>query len=184
LISAKHRLLVRVGGQYSAYRQPIRVKVSSQSAIDLEPDFMIGVAQAGLVWQPFRRNSFFLTAGAGYTWHPNLSVVLTTRDKLDFDGLVLNPDDVGRVALDLRWHSIVGYFGAGFGRPIPRKRFSVGVELGVYYLGRPRVNLTYDGFLETTTIDEQVPRFERNLANYRYLPSLNITLTYRLNRSL
>ncbi|GAB3747424.1 hypothetical protein [Spirosoma pomorum] len=182
-ISKPKRLQVRIGGQYIAYQKPIRVKVSSESALTLEPDFMIGIAQAGLVWQPFRRNSFFLTAGAGYTWHPNLSVVMTAENQLDLDGLILTPEDVGRVALDLRWSSVVGYIGGGFGRIIPRKRFGVGVELGMYYLGKPKVNLTYEGFLETTTIDEQVPKLERNLRNYRYLPVLNLTLTYRLSRN-
>jgi hypothetical protein len=177
-----HRLSVRAGVQYIAYRQPFQVAVSKESNLTLSPDFMIGVVQAGLVWRPFKRGSFFVTGGAGYTWHPNLNVVMTTDNKLDLDGIELTPEDVGTVNLGLRWHSVVGYAGLGFGRTIPRRRVGVGVELGVFYLGRPRVSLDYSGFLETTTIDEQIPRVEQNLAGYRYLPSLNVTVTYRLNR--
>ncbi len=179
-LSASQRLWLRVGGQYIAYRKPVRVDVSSESYITVTPDFMIGLAQAGLAWQPFRRGSFFLAGGLGYTWHPHLGAVITTDKKLNLGGLELLPEDVGTVNLALRWRPVVGYLGGGFGRAVPRKRWGAGVELGVFYLGRPRVDLAYEGFLETTNLDEQVPVVERNLSGYRYLPSLNFTLTYRL----
>ncbi|WP_232325883.1 hypothetical protein [Spirosoma montaniterrae] len=179
-LSSAKRLWLRVGGQYIAYRQPIRVNVSSESYITVDPDFMIGLAQAGLMWQPFRRGSFYLAGGLGYTWHPHLGAVVTTDKKLNLGGLELLPEDVGTVSLAVRWRPVVGYFGFGFGRPVPRRRWGVGVELGAFYLGRPRVDLAYEGFLETTNLSEQVPVVERNLSNYRYLPSLNFTLTYRL----
>lgn len=175
------RLTLRVGGQYVAYRDPIRVKAGPDAYVTVKPDFMIGLAQANLKWHPFRRGSVFLTAGLGYTWHPTLSIVVTAENTLNFDGLVLTPEDVGTLNLGFRWRPVVGYLGWGFGRSIPRKRVGVGFEMGVFYLGRPRVQLAYEGFLETTTLSEQVPVVERNLSNYRYLPSLNVTLCYALH---
>ncbi len=95
----------------------------------------------------------------------------------------MTPEDVGTINLGVRWHPVIGYAGWGFGRAIPRRRFGVGFEMGVYYLGRPTVQLDYEGFLETTNLSEQVPIVERNLSNYRYLPALSLTLSYVLNRS-
>lgn len=183
VLSRPQRLLWRVGGQYIAYRKPVQLKTAPGSYLTIDPDFVISTAQAGLKWNPFRRGSFFVAAGVGYTWHPALNVVLTANDKLNLGGLELTPEDVGTVKLGVRWHPVVGYAGWGFGRTIPRRRFGVGFEMGVYYLGRPTVQLDYEGFLETTNISEQVPVVEQNLSNYRYLPSLSITLTYALNRS-
>lgn len=180
ILSDTRRLSLRVGGQYIAYRKPVRIEVAKDSYITVDPDFMIGVAQASLKWRPFRRGSFFVVGGLGYTWHPNLSFVITAQDKLNLDGLELTPEDVGTVNLGFRWHPVVGYLGWGFGRTLPRRRLGVGFEMGVYYLGRPAVQLDYEGFLESTTLDQQVPIVERNLSNYRYLPSLNVTLTYSL----
>ncbi|MDB5241220.1 MAG: hypothetical protein JWP57_1845 [Spirosoma sp.] len=183
VVSHSHRLTARVGGQYIAYRKPIRLKTAPASYLTVDPDFMISTGQAGLVWNPFRRGTFFIAAGVGYTWHPNMSFVITANDKLNLGGLELTPEDVGTVNLGVRWHPVVGYVGWGFGRVIPRRRFGLGFEMGMYYLGRPTVQLSYEGFLETTNLDEQVPIVERNLSNYRYLPSLSLTLSYALNRS-
>jgi hypothetical protein len=183
VLSEPKRLTLRVGGQYVAYRKPVRIETAPDSYLTVDPDFMVGTAQAGLVWNPFRRGSFFVAAGLAYTWHPELGFVITANDKLNLGGLELTPEDVGTINLGVRWHPVVGYVGWGFGRIIPRKRFGVGFEMGVYYLGRPTVQLDYEGFLETTNLSEQVPVVERNLSNYRYLPSLNLTVSYRLNRA-
>ncbi len=181
LLSRSNRLTLRVGGQYFAYRKLIRVKAATDSYIQIKPDLTIGIAQANLKWHPFSRGSFFVTAGVGYTWHPDIRFVITAENKLNLDGLELTPESVGTVNLGLRWHPIVGYLGWGFGRSTPIKRLGIGFEMGVFYLGKPSVHLDYEGFLETTTIDEQVPIVERNLSNYRYLPTINLTLSYRLN---
>lgn len=181
LLGPSGRLTLRVGGQYFAYRKPLRVGVGADSYLQIKPDLTIGIAQAGVLWRPFRRGSFFVAGGVGYTWHPTLQFTVIAENKLNFDGLELTPQDVGTVNLGFRWHPIVGYLGWGFGRSIPVKRLGVGVEMGVFYLGKPSVTLDYDGFLETTTIDEQVPKVERNLTSYRYLPTINLTLSYRLD---
>ncbi|WP_461136515.1 hypothetical protein [Spirosoma lituiforme] len=181
VISQANRLTLRVGGQYFAYRKLIRVKAATDSYIQVKPDFMIGIAQANLKWHPFQRSSFFVTGGLGYTWHPDMRFVITAENKLNLDGLELTPEDVGTVNLGFRWHPIVGYLGWGFGRSLPNKRIGVGFEMGVFYIGKPSVQLDYEGFLETTTIDQQVPTVERNLSNYRYLPSINVMFSYKLN---
>lgn len=180
VLSQSNRLILRIGGQYAAYRQTVRLRAASDSYIQIKPDITIGQALASLKWHPFPKSSFFVTGGVGYTWHPDMRFMLQAENKLDLDGLVMTPEDVGTVDIGFRWHPVVGYLGWGFGRSLPNKRFGVGVEMGVFYLGKPSVNLDYEGFLETTTIDEQVPIVERNLSNYRYLPTLNLTFSYTL----
>lgn len=182
-LSWSRRLSLRTGVRYVAYRKPINVRVAPESSLRIIPDFMIGTAEANLQWHPFRRRPLFLAAGLGYSWHPNLSVVLTAENNLNFDGLVLSADDVGTIRLGVHWRPIVAYVGWGFARMIPRKRIGVGFEMGIHYLGRPRIRLDYDGFLETTNIDEQLPVVARNLAGYRYLPSISFLLTYALKRT-
>lgn len=181
-LSRAHRLTLRTGGQYIAYRKPIRIKTAPDSYLIVDPDFMIGTVQAGLKWNPFRRGAFFVAAGVGYTWHPTIGFEITADDKLNLGGLVLMPEDVGTINLGVRWHPVVGYAGWGFGRTVPRRRIGIGFEMGVYYLGKPSVQLDYKGFLETTNLREQVGTVERNLSNYRYLPSLSLTISYALSR--
>lgn len=182
LLNQHHRLWGRVGAQYVARTRPFQVKVDQDAYVTVTPDFMIGLAEAGLKWYPFRRGTFFITAGAAYNWHPHLNLAITSQTEINLGGLLLTPRDVGTIDLRFRWPSVMGYVGGGFGRTVPRKRLGVGVEIGMLYLGKPRVSLNYDGFLEATTIDEQVPVVEHNLSGYRYLPSVNVTLTYGLGR--
>jgi hypothetical protein len=179
-VSSARRLMLRVGGQYFAYHRLIQVKAASDSYVNIKPDLTIGLAQANLKWHPFQRSSFFLTGGLAYSWHPDMRFVITAENTLNFDGLELTPQDVGTVNLGFRWHPVVGYLGWGFGRSFPNKRLGAGVEMGVFYLGKPRVSLDYEGFLETTTIDEQVAVVEQNLSGYRYLPTINLTLSYKI----
>lgn len=181
-LPTKARLVARAGASYFAVRKPFALTVGDSSKIDVDPDFVIGVVNASLKWHPFRRGSFFLTAGGGYTWHPTVGGVLTARNKLNFGGILMSPDNFGTIQAALRWHRLLGYAGMGFGRSLPRRRVGVGVELGVYYLGAPRLELQYEGFLETTTLQEQVPTIERNLSGYRWLPNLQFNLSYALRR--
>lgn len=182
LLNSAHRLSLRLGGQYVAYQKLIRIKAKSDSYINIQPDFAIAIAQASVKWHPLRKGTLFLVGGIGYTWHPSQRTEITTENKLKLDDLVLMPEDVGTVNLGVRWQPIMGYLGWGFGRSIPKRRFGAGFEMGVHYLSKPRLELNYTGFLETTTLDQQIPTIERNLASYRYLLTINLMLSYRLTK--
>lgn len=174
------RLTARLGASYFAYRKLVRVDVGEGSKLDLSPDIVLGIGQINLKWHPFRKSSFFVSGGGGYSVRPDVAVTIRAQDKLKFGGLEMTPENVGTIRTALRWGHPLGYGSLGFGRTIPRRRMGFGVELGCYYLGRPEVRLEYEGFLETTTLDEQVPKIEQNMRNYRWLPSLQFNLSYRL----
>lgn len=181
-VSQANRLAVVARGHYLAYKKPILLETAPGSFLQMRPDALIGFVQAGLHWHPFRRGSFFLATGLAYTWHPYVGVVATAEGNLNLGGLELTSEDVGSIDLQVRWRPILGYLGWGFGRVIPRRRVGLGFEMGVFYLGRPRIDLHYEGFLETTNLSEQVPVLEHNLRHYRYLPTLNLQLSYRVSR--
>lgn len=181
------RLTARVGASYFAYRKMIEVETGEEGGkLNITPDAVIGIGQATVKWHPFfskkkgMARSFFLTGGAGYTWHPDFGVTLQSTENIKFGGLEMSPENVGTINAGLRYSNLMGYAGLGFGRSIPRHRVGFGVELGCYYLSSPKVKLAYDGFLEATTLDEQIPTVERNMKDYRYLPSLQFHLSIAL----
>ncbi len=179
-LSSRPRLVLRVGVTYVGYKQKLELDIGQGSKIDFYPDVVIGIAQTSVKWHPFRRGSFFLTAGAGYTWRPDLRLKVTAQNKLDLGGISIKAEEFGTVGLGIKWSSVVGYAGLGMGRSIPKRRFGVGFELGCYYLGPPKVLLDLDGFLETTTLEEQIPLIEKNMRGYRFLPNLQVVFTYAL----
>ncbi|GAB3254742.1 hypothetical protein GCM10027347_15370 [Larkinella harenae] len=180
-LNADSRLVGRIGVSYFAYDRVFRVK-AGEGKLNITPDLVLGIALASVKWHPFKRNQFFLTGGAGYTWRPDVKANVTAEGNVTFGGLQISEENVGVVNAALRWNSALGYAGLGYGRSTPIRRLGFAVELGCYYLGTPTVDLQYTGFLETTTIDEQIPVIQNNLRNYRFLPSLQFLVTYGLFR--
>ncbi|MBO0933198.1 hypothetical protein [Fibrella aquatilis] len=176
------RVSLRLGAHYLAYQKPFNVAIDKTSSITIRPDLRINATEVSLKWQVFPRRSLYLTGGISYNWRPSLGFMLNTSSDLNLSGLVLKADDIGTVNINFTWQSVMPYAGIGFGRIRTRRRFSTGLELGVFYLGKPTVTLDSDGALNNTTLADQLPAINRNLSGYRYLPSLNVTLTYQLNR--
>ncbi|MFD1140481.1 hypothetical protein ACFQ4C_05155 [Larkinella insperata] len=181
VLTPDSRLIGRVGVSYFAYNRPFRVK-AGEGKLHITPDLVMGIALASVKWHPFKTNPFFLTGGAGYTWRPDVKANLVAEGKVKFGGLEISEENVGVINANLRWRNALGYAGLGYGRSTPVRRLGFAVELGCYYLGAPTVDLQYTGFLETTTIDEQIPVIQNNLKNYRFLPSLQFLVTYGLFR--
>lgn len=182
VLSADSRLVGRVGVSYFAYDRSFRVK-AGDGKLNITPDVVMGIALASVKWHPFKTNPFFLTGGAGYTWRPDVKANLVAEGDVKFGGLQISEENVGVINANLRWSNVLGYAGLGYGRSTPIRRVGFAVELGCYYLGRPQVDLQYSGFLETTTIDEQIPVIQNNMRNYRFLPSLQFLVTYGLFRA-
>ncbi|MGV3560438.1 hypothetical protein [Larkinella arboricola] len=181
VLTPDSRLVGRVGVSYFAYNQPFQVK-AGEGKLHITPDLVMGIALASVKWHPFKTNPFFLTGGAGYTWRPDLKANLIAEGDVKFGGLQISEENVGVIHANVRWRNVLGYAGLGYGRSTPVRRLGFAVELGCYYLGSPTVDLHYTGFLETTTIDEQIPVIQNNLRNYRFLPSLQFLVTYGLFR--
>lgn len=179
-LRTKPRLVLRAGASYLAYKQAAVIDIGEGSKIDFYPNIVIGLVQSSLKWHPFKRGSFFLTGGLGYTWRPDLRLTVKAQNDLNLGGISMKADEFGTVGLGIRWSPVVGYAGFGMGRSIPRRRWGVGFEIGCYYLGSPKVELDLDGFLETTTLEEQIPLIERNMRGYRYLPNFQFTVSYAL----
>jgi hypothetical protein len=180
-LSSDSRLVGRVGVSYFAYDRVFRVK-AGEGKLNITPDLVMGIALASVKWHPFKRNQLFVTGGAGYTWRPDVKANVIAEGNVKFGGLQISEENVGVVNASLKWNSVLGYAGLGYGRSTPIRRLGFAVELGCYYLGSPKVDLQYTGFLETTTIDEQLPVIQNNLKSYRFLPSLQFLLTYGLFR--
>jgi len=174
--------VLRVGGNYVSYKKQHHIDLGDSSIVEFRPDFVIGLIQSSVKWHPFRKSSFFLTTGVNYTWRPDVRVQLQALSPIDLGGIQMKPEEFGTIAMRVKWSSVVGYAGVGFGRSVPKRRWGVGIELGCYYLGKPKLSADYDGFLETTTLDQQLPLIERNLRGYRFLPNLQLVLSYSLVR--
>lgn len=179
--STKLPLTLRAGLSYFNYQKSFHVSTKDDARLYVSPDVALSNAQASLQWHPFTKSSFFVTLGAGYVWNPRLSAIVQTHDKVNFGGIEMTPDNFGVIQSSVHWQRLRGFAGVGFGRAVPARRIGFSAEMGCYYLGSPRVDLNYSGFLETTTLREQIPVIERNLSGYCWLPALQLSITYAIH---
>jgi hypothetical protein len=127
----------------------------------------------------------------GVAFHPNknLSVQASLRD-FRYHDVVYTPTELGMVTAN--WHyknKLSPYVGVGLGRSIPKKRFRVSVEAGVYYMGdwqfddfKVTEGIILDrwtpeekDFLKSTVKDRVNARTEHKL-----LPNLNLMFHFLL----
>lgn len=121
---------------------------------------------------------FQLVGGLGYFFEANGKVRITPSDDYTYGDLVLTEDQIGYVDLNVDWQGLAPYLGLGFANTFPKKRFNVGVDLGIYYLNKPKATIIGTGILEGNS--SQTSQFQSNISDYRWLPILQIGFNYKL----
>ena len=172
------RLFLRAGTSYIGYAKLYKFEYNPRSFIKIDPDLRLGLVYAGIDYLPFKKSSFYATAGLGYTYNVKTAIVANTDTGLDISGTFISAEDFGKINFEIKWNKIVPFIGIGFGRAVPKKRFGVSAELGTYYIGSPKLSMEYTGILEITNIDEALPKIEKNMAGYAFLPYLMVKLKY------
>jgi hypothetical protein len=173
---------LRVGLSRLGYRQPQTVALNDQSALLVAPLVRLTLLGAALDLHPFRRSAFRLTAGLAAQLAPEQTLHVRAPRGIDYQNILIDGEEFGQIDLRVRWARWLPFAGLGLGRAVPRHRFGAGFDLGAYYLGPPRLRARMTGLIESTTLSDELPRIERNLSGYRYLPVLVAHLRYRLNR--
>jgi hypothetical protein len=173
-------IAVRGGGSFFSFSRPLSIKAEDGTFIEAEPDLASLNIGLFLDYYPFRRKVFHLSTGIEYAAVQRYAGTFYTKDKLKIGGIEMLAEDFGVVDLGIRWNRLKPYLGIGFKRAIMKNRIGLGIDLGCLYMGSPKLNLTYEGFLETTTIDDEVIKIESRMRNYSFYPYLSIQLRYNL----
>jgi hypothetical protein len=176
------RWQLRLGGSHLGYGAIQTVALNKKSPLRLDPDVRLALLRAGVDFYPFRRSNLHLSAGLAYQLRPEYAAWIDAPTGIDYEGIVIAGDEFGSIDLRLRWARVLPYLGLGLGRAVPKGRFGGGFDLGGYYLGPPRLRTTMTGLIESTTLSDEVPRIEKNMRGYRYLPNLTLHFRYRLTR--
>ena len=178
LFIPKSRLYFRVGISHMAYSKPYNYEYNTRSFIKIDPDLKLGIIYTGIDYLPFKKSSLYITTGIGYTHNVKTAISAYTTTGLDINGTFISAEDFGKIDFEVKWNKIVPFIGFGIGRTIPKKRIGVSAEIGTYYIGNPKLFMEYTGILEITNIDEVLPKIERNMSEYVFLPYLMVKLRY------
>lgn len=171
---------IRAGLNYIAFKKPLQFETDKDSYLNVQPDLYSGHVYVLGDYHFLKKRWLRATVGLAYAPFQRYATFLDTDGDLKLGEMTIPENEFGNTDLEIRWNRLKPYLGLGVGRQVMRKRVGVGMDLGVFHLGSPRLRLNYEGFLETTTIDEELLKMERNMRGYRFYPYVSVQVRYRL----
>ena len=145
-------------------------------SIPYNADLRLMTEYAGLNLYPWRKSSFYLSAGAYFNQN-RLNGSSVSDGSLFVNGYPLPAGE--SVSLEYKQQPVVPYVAIGGKVYFDRARhFSLGAELGAYYLGNPRVNVTSSDPLATSYLDGYKQQVEDQLKKIPVWPILKLSLNY------
>ena len=126
------------------------------------------------------RNSFYLKSGVFLRNKPVLTISSTFSEPLKVGDLTLTPDQTGKVDVFLMTGNIMAFAGIGLTLATPIKRFKIGMEVGSYYHGKPKVVMESSGTLQHNSRNQE--QLQRNLSFVQILPQIQIDFIYEFKK--
>jgi len=174
------RLNVRAGGSFFAFKTQRDDKFGQEQAhMKLSADF--NQVHAIADYQPFASSTnvlrkFIVSAGAAYYYKAEGNANFQPTETYKYGEISFTPEEIGQVDAQVKWNQVAPYVGLGFtdlklAGPI---RWTAG--LGMYYFNSPEVSFTGTKMVADNAENEAT--IERNMKDYRYLPSLQIGISY------
>jgi hypothetical protein len=130
-------------------------------------------------WHPFG-NSFKLIGGLAYML-TNISTTSYLKDSTKQGDIIIAPDEVGSIVMEIKPNAISPYIGLGFGRAVPKGRVGLSFEMGMFYIGEPKVSFITTGMLTPTGITEE-KKLKENMSQFKWLPNLSLSLNIKLSK--
>ena len=171
--------VLKLAYNYLPYTYPL-AKLDEE--LEGNADFMTG--GLSLLVHYYFLPRLYLSGGVTYN-QTNLVVDGQMAESVFIGDIEMYPDEVGTVHLEINpEYNLAPYLGFGYGYLVPaHSRMSLGVELGMIYLGKPQVALHTTGMLEPTATEGQKQLIEDNIAALKYLPVVTFRVAYKLGGS-
>ena len=127
---------------------------------------------------PFNNSAFKIVTGLGYISNLNLNLDITYDDEVIIGDINFTKEELGGFITDANWSGLAPYLGIGFGRAIPKRKFGVALEIGAYYVNKPKVDFTASGLL-TPSGKENANLIKDTFQEAKFIPNLNLKLSYK-----
>lgn len=152
--------------------------------MNMKADISSLVAGVGYNWFPFVTsgsygdflNSITVMGGMWYVNKPEYSFDASLRDPLSWGDFTFSKEEIGSVATTIKTNKVQPYVGLGYNQFCLGGQFSVVVNGGVLYQGKPEVAMVATNMLRSTV--ESAARFEDNLGIYQFAPFAQLSFNY------
>ncbi len=120
---------------------------------------------------------FRVIGGAAYLANAKAILHFEPKSSQSFNDITLTPDEVGALDFNMDWGTFAPYLGIGLGKGIPKKKFNVNLDYGLYYLSSPTVTAVGTKLLSNN--HENAATIQRNMKDYRFLPVAQINFNFK-----
>jgi len=174
--------LPQVNGRFGVTYFPLSVD-GEIGDVNYDFDLRVLTFPLNVDWYPFK-NPFHLSAGIIVN---ETSIDLDTRSSasLAISGTTYSASELGALHGDVRFNRVAPYVGIGWGNAFGReKRWGILSDLGVAFLGKPKVALSATGPIASDptfmgNLAQEEEDIEDDLGILRFYPVFSISLFYR-----
>ncbi len=160
----------------AGYGMPQKMEFSGANLL-VDVSAKLDHADLMIDFHPFR-NAFRLSAGLGIFAGNQIKINAAFMDSTQFGEITFTPNDIGSIGLNWVLNTANPYLGFGFGRPAPKRRIGLGMDLGAFYMGPPKPEILATGMVKRTS--EQSTLLQENLKDYQWLPVMSLRLAVAL----
>ena len=172
------QLNVRLGFSYMAANYNMDFDLADFDA-EIKADGSLGNVHLLAEYRPFPRSSFRVVGGFAYFFSGKATVEAQPKGTYSYGDIPITGDQVGKLTGTVDWGGIAPYIGIGLFNSMPEKKFNVTMDLGTYYLSKPKTTLEGTNMLANNKENEA--QLDENLKGYRWLPVLQVSFNYRIN---
>ncbi len=123
--------------------------------------------------------SFHLQLGGAHFFRLDGTIETQLAGPYRYGDLLISPEDLGEITTHVKWEQVLApYLGAGLNDIVLDKHISLQADIGCYYLSAPQVSMEATAFLAENVNNSE--RIADNMKNYRYLPRIELGISYRI----
>lgn len=127
---------------------------------------------------PFIGQGVRFVAGGAYFIKAKGAIDRTAKTNNGLGEITYTPEQLGTLTANIDWKGFAPYAGFAFFRAFPKHRFNITLDMGTYYLAKPKAGFTSTGML--TVDDKSQQQFQSNMDGYRWLPVLQLNFNVKL----
>ncbi|HRO86195.1 MAG TPA: hypothetical protein PK110_15330 [Niabella sp.] len=119
-----------------------------------------------------------ITAGAAYFYKLKGAATGVPAKDYQMGDLTINKEDIGSINATAKYKPLAPYAGLALRQMKIQSKLSLNLDMGSHYLSAPEVTLVGDKLLSGNEANQAI--LENNLKGYRWLPVLQLGLSYHL----
>lgn len=180
--AVSEKFALRLSGSYAPYGfSQVRTWSDHKYNLNMKADMGNVLLQAEV--RPFNADGhgrflrkLAITAGGAYFYKSEATAKGVPASSYTVGEVVVDKEDLGSVNMKATWKPFAPYAGLALREMKVATALSLNVDLGTHYLSKPKVTLTGDKLLAGNEANEAT--INRNMKDYRWLPVLQVGLSY------